>query len=447
MDYQEDAVLETDLQTQEQETVVCDTCVAVEPETAVCEDPVTQEQPAAEEIPVSSEAAVQPQVQKKKSGKGRKVFGLIALCLAVALVSSIMTAIISGVILQIQFGVHKQAVDNQLQVMGESVRTEQGLPVNPAAPAEEGLTPSEIYAQNADAVVGITCVGVETNQFGQQSQVIGTGSGFIISADGYVVTNYHVVEGAQEVTVVTRNDQEFPAQIIGYESGVDVALLKVEATALPYVRLGSSDVLVVGEQVCAIGNPLGEFTYTLTVGHLSAKDRMVSTGGNAYNMLQTDVAINSGSSGGPLFNTKGEVVGITTAKISGESNTGVSIDGLSFAVPIDDVLSIIEDLRTYGYITGAYIGVMVRDVDEYGQSYGLPAGAFVEEVSAGLAAEKAGMKAQDIIVNLGGYDVKSVSDLTRALRKFKAEDTTTITVYRSGQRVDLQITFGAKPVE
>ena len=235
--------------------------------------------------------------------------------------------------------------------------------------------------------------------------------------------------------------------MIGYDSGVDVALLKVEATQLPFVKLGSSDALVVGEQVCAIGNPLGEFTYTLTVGYLSAKDRMVSTGGNANNMLQTDVAINSGSSGGPLFNTKGEVVGITTAKISGESNTGVAIDGLSFAVPIDDVLSIIEDLRTYGYVTGAYIGVMVRDVDENGQSYGLPAGAFVEEVTAGLAAEKAGLQAKDIIVNLGGYDVQSVSDLTRVLRKFKAEDTTTITVYRSGQRVDLKITFGAKPVE
>ena len=116
-------------------------------------------------------------------------------------------------------------------------------------------------------------------------------------------------------------------------------------------------------------------------------------------------------------------------------------------MPIDDVLSIIEDLRTYGYVTGAYIGVMVRDVDENGQSYGLPAGAFVEEVTAGLAAEKAGLQAKDIIVNLGGYDVKSVSDLTRVLRKFKAEDTTTITVYRSGQRVDLKITFGAKPVE
>jgi serine protease Do len=225
-----------------------------------------------------------------------------------------------------------------------------------------------------------------------------------------------------------------------------VALLKVEATGLQAVTLGSSNALIVGDQVAAIGNPLGELTSTLTVGYISAKERDVNTEGFAINMLQTDAAINSGNSGGPLFNMKGEVIGITTAKYSGTSSSGASIEGVGFAIPIDDVIGMLSDLMNYGFITGAYLGVMVSDMDPTAANYyGLPVGAYVQEATEGYAAFKAGVMEKDIIVELGGIKVSTVNDLTRALRSFKAGDETTIVVYRSGREMTLNITLDAKP--
>jgi serine protease Do len=212
------------------------------------------------------------------------------------------------------------------------------------------------------------------------------------------------------------------------------------------VKLGSSDKMKVGDQVAAIGNPLGELTSTLTVGYVSAKDRMVSTEGSYLNMIQTDAAINSGNSGGPLFNSHGEVVGITTAKYSGSSSSGASIEGIGFAIPIDDVMPLVDDLMNYGYINSAYLGVMVSDVDAATAShYGLPVGAYVQEVTEGYCAEKAGLQAKDIIVAVGPHKVDGVSGLVKVLRKFKAGETTTITVFRGGQELSLTITLDEKP--
>ena len=163
-------------------------------------------------------------------------------------------------------------------------------------------------------------------------------------------------------------------------------------------------------------------------------------------MVQIDAAINPGNSGGPLFNMKGEVVGITTAKYSGSTSSGASIEGIGFAIPMDDVMSIVSDLQQYGYVSGAYLGISVTSVsDDVVSSYGLPHGAKVESVTAGSCAEKAGLQQRDIITSLGSYDVASVTDLTRTLRKFKPGNTTTITVYRSGQTLDLTVTLDQKP--
>ena len=221
--------------------------------------------------------------------------------------------------------------------------------------------------------------------------------------------------------------------------------MKIQAENLPHVTLGSSDALVVGDQVFAIGNPLGELTSTLTVGYVSAKERMVTTEVGAMSMIQTDAAINSGNSGGPLFNTKGEVVGITTAKYSGTSGSGATIEGIGFAIPIDDVTGILDDLKEFGYVTSAYLGVSVRDVDSYGVAYGLPAGAFVDEVVEGAAAHTAGVQPRDIITNIGGYEIAGVNDLLSALRKMEPGEDTTITVYRLGQEMNLKITLEEKP--
>ncbi len=320
-----------------------------------------------------------------------------------------------------------------------------GNSVSGTVSSGDGLTPGQVYAQNVDSVVLITCK-VAGSAYGQSVTGTSAGSGFILTENGYVVTNAHVVEGAAEVTVATHEGEELPAQIIGSDSINDVAVLKVEANGLPAVTLGSSDALIVGDQVVAIGNPLGELTSTMTAGYVSAKNRDVNTDGVTINMIQTDAAINSGNSGGPLFNMKGQVVGITTAKYSGSSASGASIEGIGFAIPIDDVIGMVEDLINYGYVTGAYLGVMVSDVDAAAaEYYGIPMGAYVREVTPGYCAEAAGLQEKDIIIALGGYGVTNVSTLTRALRNFKAGDTTTLTVSRGGKTVVLDITLDEKP--
>ncbi len=306
----------------------------------------------------------------------------------------------------------------------------------------DGLTPAQVYAKSVDGIVAISA-SVRGNVMGQQGT--SAGSGFIISEDGYVVTNYHVIEGATGITVTLHNGQEYAAEVSGYDDTNDVALLKIEAQGLNALKTGSSDALIVGDQVVAIGNPLGELTSTMTVGYVSGKDRVITTDGVRINMIQTDAAINSGNSGGPLLNMKGEVVGITTAKYSGTTSSGASIEGISFAIPMDDVWKEITDLRDHGYITGAALGVMVHDMDqETAAYYGLPMGAYVTEVNAGSAAKKAGVMAKDIIVGLGEHSVTSLNELTRALEQFEGGDETTITVWRSGREVTLKITLDSR---
>ena len=320
-----------------------------------------------------------------------------------------------------------------------------GESVSGTLSAGDGLTPGQVYAQNVDSVVAISST-IQTSYYGQTTEGAASGSGFILTADGYVVTNYHVIEGASSVDVVMHGGEEYPAEVVGYDSSNDLAVLKIDGTDLPAATLGSSDDLIIGDMVVAIGNPLGELTATQTVGYVSGKDRDVTTDGTIISMIQTDAAINPGNSGGPLFNMKGEVVGITTAKYSGTTTSGASIEGIGFAIPIDDVLSIINDLKEYGYVTGAYLGVVVEDTDaESAAKFGLPTGAYVRSVESGSAADRAGIQAKDIIIDLGGHEVTGITTLTRALRNFKAGDTTTVTLVRSGAQLTLDITLDEKP--
>lgn len=336
------------------------------------------------------------------------------------------------------------SMQQQLGALGNSGSVS-ATNVTYAVSPEGAQTPRMVYENNAKSVVAVSST-VQTNYYGQTRQGTSTGSGFIISDDGYVVTNHHVVEGATDVTVTLSTGDEYTAKVIGSDSLNDVALLKVEATGLPAVKLGSSDKLAIGDMVCAIGNPLGSLTATLTVGYVSGKDRQVTTDNSTINMIQTDAAINSGNSGGPLFNMYGEVVGITSAKYSGTTSSGASIEGISFAIPIDDVMSIIDDLQEYGYVTGAYLGVTVTDTDAAAAKlYGMPTGAYVNSVEDGGAADRAGVQPKDIIIGLGDTDISNRTELTRVLRRFKAGDTTTITVIRSGERMTMDITLDKKP--
>ena len=312
-------------------------------------------------------------------------------------------------------------------------------------PAGDVLTPAQVYARNVASVVGITCDSTAVIG-GQSIQTTVTGSGFLLSEDGYVVTNYHVVAEAATITVVTQDAETHEAALVGRDTTADMALLKVEGEHFQPVTLGSSTELAIGDMVVAIGNPLSALEATQTVGYISGKNREVSTDNNVVNMLQTDAAINSGNSGGPLFNMRGEVVGITTAKYSGTSASGASIEGLSFAIPIDDLKKSMEDLMTQGYIRSAYLGIRGMDVEAAAvDTYGLPKGAYVESVEPEGAAAAAGVQPKDIITALGDHPVDSFNALARALRAFQAGDRTQITVYRGGQTLVLDITLSERP--
>ncbi len=312
--------------------------------------------------------------------------------------------------------------------------------------SDGSLTPSQVYAKNVNSVVAISNQST-TNVWGQVTETASSGSGFILTEDGYIISNYHVVEGANQLKVMTYLGDEYVAELVGYDAMNDVSLLKVDAHGLTPVTIGSSDDLIVGDQVVAIGNPLGELTSSLTVGYISAKDRTINTDGSLINMMQTDAAINPGNSGGPLFNMKGEVVGITTAKFSGATSSGASIEGIGFAIPIDDVMGMITDLKDFGYLKNqAYLGVTVMDMDPRTASmYSLPTGSYVQSVVDGGCAEKAGLQTKDIIIAVGDHQVDGNASLTSALRKFSAGDTTTIKVFRAGKELDLTITFDEKP--
>ena len=397
--------------------------------------------------PVYRSEPVKP-AKQPKAGKGKAWKAVLCAILALAVLAGCcaVTAIAVGSSwearvsdLQKQYNDKLSDLESKLGSGGNTVV------ISGEVSQGTGYTPAQVYAMSVDGVVIIN-TKVSYTEYGQTSVGISTGSGFVISGDGYVVTNYHVVESGESITVGTNDGAEYAAELIGYDDTNDVALLKVQATGLHYLPLGDSDALIVGDQVAAVGNPLGELTSTLTVGYISAKERDVNTDGFAINMLQTDAAINSGNSGGPLLNMRGEVIGITTAKYSGTSSSGATIEGVGFAIPINDVVDLLSDLMTYGYVNSGYLGVTVSDMDpEAAAYYGMPRGARVEDVVAGYAAQRAGVQAKDIIIALGDYEIETVSELTRTLRKFAPGQTTTITVYRGGRELVLTITLDEKP--
>ena len=397
----------------------------------------------------SEPAYIPPTPKPKKERKGMRRVVSALLVLALVLGSCGVTAFLMNQHFQKEMRNLTQQMNDKLAAVQKDVANQPATGAVSGKPLASGeyLTPGQVYQQNVNAVVAVTVKVDDYDIYGRPVSGFSSGTGFFISSDGYLVTNYHVIEGGTEVTVTTHGDEEYTAQIVGYEANNDLALLKVDQENLPYAIVGSSSELVVGDQVVAIGNVLSTFASSLTVGYVSGVDRVVDTQGVAMNMIQTDVAINSGNSGGPLFNMKGEVVGITTAKFSGQSSSGASIEGIGFAIPMDDVTGMIEDLKSFGYVTGAYLGVMVLDVDSSAQYYGIPAGAYVESVTAGSAAEKGGIQAKDIITEVGGYSVTSVSDLTRVLRKFAAGDAVSVEVYRNGQMKTLTVTLDEKPRE
>ncbi len=433
---------------------------AVQDETATTETAAGPQTPAPESMTfgqsVGREAAVQyavPTAQakaeknRKKRRRGAAPLITVLLCLLSALLGGFLGGRIVKRSVEAQPAAETQAdpaLESRIAALEEFARKE---PQQQAYDAQAPVTTTQVYQDNVASVVGIMNDMTTTNVFGQTTSIASSGSGFVIREDGYVVTNFHVIENAQSLRVSLYNGQEYQATVVGYDSDYDVAVLKIEAEELDAVTVGDSDLLRVGDQVAAIGNPLGELTLSMTVGYISARDREINTDGRPINLLQSDGAINSGNSGGPVVDMKGNVLGITTAKYSGSTSSGATIEGIGFALPINDVMGIVNDLLELGYVSGrAYLGVTTMEMDsQTAQMYSLPIGVYISSVTKGSCADKAGMQKGDIVLKLGDQETTTYSALKRALRAYSPGDTATITIYRAGAQMELQVTLDERP--
>ncbi|MFR5172550.1 MAG: S1C family serine protease, partial [Clostridium paraputrificum] len=356
--------------------------------------------------------------KKPKNKRGLKIFGTIAITLAIALSGGLIGGLVT----------YKTITSN---LEGKTVNL---APVNFTQSDEKALSAQEVYQKVSPAVVTISTKGTEYKGFFAQN-VEGIGSGFIINEDGYILTNYHVVELAisnntKDVTVILSTGEEVAAKVVNYDQNRDIAMIKLaDGTKVPAVaELGDSDGLYVGQEVVAIGTPLGKnFAQTLTKGIVSGVNRNLTTeGGNTGDYIQTDAAINSGNSGGPLINTKGEVIGINTAKLSGQSET--TIEGMGFAIPINDAKDRIESLSK----PILNLGITVREVNsELAKQNNLPKeGLWVVGVTENSPAAKAGIQPSDLIVKFDGKEVKTFDELSKLKSNKNAGDKVEVVVYR-----------------
>ena len=365
--------------------------------------------------------------KKPKNKKGLKIFGTIAITLAIALSGGLIGGLVTY-----------KTITSKLE--GKTVNL---APVNFTQSDEKALSAQEVYQKVSPAVVTISTKGTEYKGFFAQN-VEGIGSGFIINEDGYILTNYHVVELAisnntKDVTVILSNGEEVAAKVVNYDQNRDIAMVKLaDGTKVPAVaELGDSDGLYVGQEVVAIGTPLGKnFAQTLTKGIVSGVNRNLTTeGGNTGDYIQTDAAINSGNSGGPLINTKGEVIGINTAKLSGQSET--TIEGMGFAIPINDAKDRIESLSK----PILNLGITVREVNsELAKQNNLPKdGLWVVGVTENSPAAKAGIQPSDLIIKFDGKEVKTFDELSKLKSNKNAGDKVEVVVYRNGKNVSLSM--------
>ncbi len=311
---------------------------------------------------------------------------------------------------------------------------------------KNAMTNAENYAANVNSVVSIN-VGTQKNYFGQIVEQASSGSGFILTEDGYILTNYHVVANADTIKVTTYSGDTYNAFYIGGDEAYDIAVIKVDVKGLPPVVIGNSDLVNVGDDVIAVGNPLGELTFSLTSGSVSSANRAITVQNMPFNMIQIDCSINPGNSGGPLFNQYGEVVGIVSAKYSTYANT--TVEGLGFAIPINDVYAMVKDIMENGYIADkAYLGITGATITEKIQmQLNLPvsSGVYVLSIDPKGPAVQGGLQAGDIIIKFNDTNITSMQDLFKAKKKYRAGDTAKLVVNRSGQEVSLDFTFGAEP--
>lgn len=394
----------------------------------------------------------QPQTQppekreKKPRRSGKSPWkAVIAAVLVVALVASGCLITASGVnrkweqkTSQITQQLGRQIDDLQKQIDSAPSGTSGALP----AADGSAMTPAQLYQSNVDSVVAISCT-MQTTAYGQSVEGTSSGSGFILTEDGYVVTNYHVVQNASNITVTTHSGDEYDATVKGYDATNDVAVLKVEAEGLSAATIGSSGNLSIGDMVVAIGNPLGRLAATETVGYVSGINREVTTDNTVISMLQTDAAINPGNSGGPLVNMYGQVVGINSSKIITEG-----YEGMGFAIPVSRAKEILDQLLAGGYVQGRVrLGISGYDVSEMeAMLNGTPRGFLIASIDEDSAF--AGTQAQegDIITALDGESVQDLTEISNLLLRYSPGDQVTVTLFRIneaglGEELEVEITL------
>ena len=404
----------------------------VRPEKKLYEDAEFVPQDETDEIPQYYVPSEKKPKEKKSEARNGRILKLICVCLVCALVGGLVGGFVSW-----------SALKSRLPSASSD------KPIVPSVETKnvsnETATANDIYNVGCRQTVGISLEVTSANIFGQTSASAVAGTGFIITSDGYIMTNYHVIEPAYEnnykITVLFKDGTSYEASIAGFEEDGDIAVLKIDANDLSPVTVGNSDNIAVGDSVFAIGHPLGELDFSMTSGRVSALDRSITADRNSapINMFQFDAAINSGNSGGPVFNESGEVIGIATAKVGSSG-----VEGLGFAIPINDAADIANELITKGYVSGkAYLGVDIdtRYTSVYAQYYNLPEGAYVYNVESGSCAEKCGLAAGDIITQLGDNSIGSYSDLNAAIKQFKSGESVEIVVYRANEYVTLTVTF------
>lgn len=314
------------------------------------------------------------------------------------------------------------------------------------------MTVKEITEKAQDSVVEIKTESVQADTWMQQYVTEGAGSGVIIKNNGYIITNNHVIEGANKITVTTSDNKEYEAKLVGSDSDTDVAVLKIDAKNLPAATMGNSDQLNVGDMAVAIGNPLGELGGTVTAGIISALDRSISINGKTMSLLQTDTSINPGNSGGGLFNQYGQLVGVVVAKSSGSD-----VEGLGFAIPINTAADVASQLMDGGYVKGKpSTGITYVDMSSQqdnsmfggmfggnGRSYHSAGSVYVQEVT-GQNAKKAGFQVGDLVYAVDGQEIDNIETLSSIITSHKVGDKVTYVVLRDGQSIEIELELSEK---
>lgn len=377
------------------------------------------EEVKAEEPKVEKVAAepVAPQKPEPKKSKG-KVAGIM---LAAALVGGTFG-----------FGGGYLAMQMQPQsVIVQNTNTNSGL--NNTVASNDSLTLQQIIAAAQPTVVEIRTETVSNNFLLQEYVSEGAGSGVIITSDGYIVTNNHVIANARTINVTLSDGTSYPATLVGKDAATDLAVVKIDATNLPMAVLGNSDGIQVGDTVVAIGNPLGRLGGSATNGIISALDREITIDNETMSLLQTNAAVNPGNSGGGLFNSNGELIGIVNAKSS-----GTNIEGLGFAIPVNDVKTVAEQLINDGYVTNrASMGVYLSEVTQPTEN--LAAGLYISDVVEGSGAEKAGLQAYDRVIFVDGQEVNTFSQLKKIVRDHNVGDVIEVVVVRDGKQITANV--------